>query len=185
MRCPICETEDCRRVEIEAAKKVFKYDCVKCEEFCVEKNLAELLETDFEKVLRTNLGEDIILNKEKIKTYRNAISEHIDTYKPIHLTSDTDNIRENQISIKKLMQIVRLIVSADDNNGIFETLYRNENGQYALLYDSVSKTAWAEYLSDLPPNHSGAGIPMGGIEGIHSKEEAFSKLKEMVKAKGA
>ena len=180
MKCPICETEGCKRAEIEATNKLFKYECVKCGEFYAEKNLAKLLETDFEQVLRSNLGENIILNKEKINTYRSAISEHIDTYKPIHLTFDRDNIRENQISIKKLMQIVYLIVFANDSNGIFETLYRNENGPYALFYDSENKAAWAEYLPDLPPNHSGKGRSMGGLEGIHSKEEAFRKLKEIV-----
>ena len=182
MKCPICETEGCKRIETEAANRLFKYECVKCDGFYVEKILAELLETDFEQILRTNLGEDIILNKEKINAYRDALSEHIDTYKPVHLTFDTDNIRENQISIKKLIQIVRLIVSADDNKGIFETLYRNENGQYALFYDSESKAAWAEYLPSL---RSGTGRPMGGLEGIHSKEEAFRKLKEMVKSRKA
>ena len=180
MKCPICETENCKRVERGTANKLCKYECVRCDEFYVEKDLAELLETDFEQVLKTKLGEDIILNKEKIKAYRYAISEHIDTYKPIHLTFDTDNRRENQVSIKKLIQIVHLIVSADESKGIFETLYRTENGQYALFYDSENKAAWAEYLPDSPPDHPGTGRPMGGLEGIKSREEAFRKLKEMV-----
>ena len=177
MKCPICETEGCRRVERETADKLIKFECVKCEEFYVEKNLAKTLETDFEQILRTNLGEDIILNKEKIDTYRTALSEHIDTHKHVQLIFDTNNIRENQISIKKLLQIVHLIVSANDNNCIFETLYRNENGQYALFYDSENKVAWAEYLPDLPPERSGAGRSIAVLEGIHSREEAFRKLK--------
>lgn len=180
MKCPICETEGCKKVEVEAADNAFKYKCVKCDEFYADKKIVRLLETDFKQILRTNLGEDIILNKEKINIYRVAISEYIDAYKPKHLTFDTDNLRENKISIKKLLQIVHLTVFTNNNTGIFETLYRNENGQYALFYDSESKAAWAEHLPGLPPGHSGTGIPSGDLKGIHSKEEAFKKLKEMV-----
>ena len=180
MKCPICETEGCKKVEVEAENNAFKYKCVKCDEFYADKKIVQLLETDFIQVLRTNLGEDIILNKEKINTYRAAISEYIDTYKPKHLTFDTDNLRENKISIKKLLQIVHLTVFTDNNTGIFETLYSKQNGQYALFYDSESKAAWVEHLPDLPPGHLGTGIPLGNLKGIHSKEEAFKKLKEMV-----
>jgi hypothetical protein len=117
MKCPICEAEGCKKVEREAANKLFEYECVKCEEFYVEKDPARLLEIDFDQILRQYLG--------------------------------------------------------DNNKGIFEILHRNENGQYALFHDSESKAAWAEYLPDLPPDFSGTGRPMGGLDGIHSKEEAF------------
>ena len=109
-----------------------------------------------------------------------AISEYIDAYKPKHLTFDTDDLRENKISIKKLLQIVHLTVFTDNNTGIFETLYRNESGHYALFYDSESKAAWVERFPGLPPGHPGTGRTLGDLKGIHSKEEAFKKLKEIV-----
>ena len=179
MKCPICETEGCKKDEREAKNKLSKYECVKCETFYIEKILDALLENDFIQVIKTNTGKDIKLNNEIVNSYRDTISEYIDTHTNIHITFKTDNIRDNQISIKKLIKIVHLMVSANDNNGIFETEYRNDKGLYDLFYDSENKFAWAVYL----PVLSQTGVEQGSFENIYSKEEAFKKLKEMVDKK--
>ena len=108
--CPVCLGTICQRKLISSEQ--YLYRCSSCAIFGIDFENPEYLIKHFDDILRNNIGEDIVLNYEKRKSYRDGISKYLRTHfkpdKPIMeiVLTEEQAKEKNQRTIKQILEQV-------------------------------------------------------------------------------